>query len=128
MNIMITKLPEMHVDVTFQRHKDTLFSNNLCYKRSPLPAKPPGLEGQLVGLSLTPPSPYQPEISLAALCSCSGPRSQKGQSLKEALPVPGRRTHKLTSLSPPPACRVALALAPPLWLCQVLQLAARHTA
>ena len=69
MNIMITKLEEMHVDVTFQRHKDTQFSNNLCNKRSPPPVKPPGLEGQLVGLSLTPPSLFHPEPEVVNIFS-----------------------------------------------------------
>ena len=113
LDIMIT---ELSISLVFQRHKIQEKSNCLCNKRSPLPAEPPGLEGQLVGLSLTPLSLYQPQVSLAALCCCSGPRSkvpERPVSLAGTLHVPRRRTQKLTSLSPPPARQVALALAPP---------------
>ena len=55
---------------------------NLWNKGPPLPAQPSGLEGQLVGLSLTPPPLNQPKIVLTALCCCSSPRYQKSQSLQ----------------------------------------------
>ena len=59
-----------------------MFYSELLDEGPPLPAQPSGLEGQLVGLSLTPPPLNQPKIVLTALCCCSSPRYQKSQSLQ----------------------------------------------